>query len=150
MINNKEGEGIHPRPPHPRLSLRPRSRNASPTASTTPSPSPTPTMSSPSPTPTNDAPSSSAASTPTSTGPAPTSDGVDAPSSSCAQIGYTDYVVVDEDDNVPVGSKRKLKSDVWLEFDHVIVAGKQKAKCHWCKNVLLQLVNLVQIICVVI
>jgi hypothetical protein len=46
-------------------------------------------------------------------------------------------VVVDEDDNVPVGSKRKLTSDVWLEFDPVIVASKQKAKCHWCKKCLI-------------
>jgi hypothetical protein len=40
-------------------------------------------------------------------------------------------VVVDEDDdNVPVARKRKLKSDVWKEFDQVIVAGRHKAQCH--------------------
>ncbi|TVU50271.1 hypothetical protein EJB05_01637, partial [Eragrostis curvula] len=44
--------------------------------------------------------------------------------------------VVDIDDDVPVGGKRKLKSDVWLEFERVLVAGKLKAKCSWCQKLL--------------
>jgi hypothetical protein len=45
------------------------------------------------------------------------------------------YVVVDEDDDMSAAKRqRKLKSDVWLEFDQVIVTGRQKAKCHWCKK----------------
>jgi hypothetical protein len=40
------------------------------------------------------------------------------------------------DDEVPVGGKRKLKSDVWLEFEDVIVGGKKKAECKWCKMLL--------------
>jgi hypothetical protein len=64
------------------------------------------------------------------------------------ESGGMTYVVVDEDDDVPVAKRqRKLKSDVWLEFDQVIVASRQKAKCHWCKKILLEVVNLVQIIC---
>jgi hypothetical protein len=45
-------------------------------------------------------------------------------------------VVVEDDDDVPVAKKRKLKSDVWKEFDQVTVAGRQKAQCHWCKKCL--------------
>jgi hypothetical protein len=45
-------------------------------------------------------------------------------------------VVVEDDDAVPVAKKRKLKSDIWKEFDQVIVAGRQKAQCHWCKKCL--------------
>ena len=49
--------------------------------------------------------------------------------------GGTDNVVVaGEDANVTVGSKRKLKSDVWLEFEQVTVGGKLKAECNWCKK----------------
>jgi hypothetical protein len=44
--------------------------------------------------------------------------------------------VVVEDDDVPVAKKRKLKSDVWKEFDQVTVASRQKAQCHWCKKCL--------------
>jgi hypothetical protein len=32
--------------------------------------------------------------------------------------------------------RRELKSDAWLEFDQLIVAGRPKAQCHWCKKVL--------------
>jgi hypothetical protein len=45
-------------------------------------------------------------------------------------------VVIDDDDNLQVGVKRKLKSDVWLEFKQVTVAGKLKAECNWCKKAL--------------
>jgi uncharacterized radical SAM superfamily protein len=49
--------------------------------------------------------------------------------------GGTDNVVVaGEDANVTVGSKRKLKSDVWLEFEQVTVGGKLKVECNWCKK----------------
>jgi hypothetical protein len=49
----------------------------------------------------------------------------------------TEHVVVnDDDDNVQVGCKRKLKSDVWLEFEQVTVGGKMKAECTWCKKLL--------------
>ena len=37
---------------------------------------------------------------------------------------------------MPVGSKRKLNSDVWLELDLVTIVGKDKAKCQWCKKLL--------------
>jgi hypothetical protein len=77
--------------------------------------------------------SSSAATTPTS---AVHSVGVGETSSPSAQaqptaagaartteIGGMPYVVVDEDDDVPVAKRqRKLKSDVWLEFDQVTIA----------------------------
>ena len=65
------------------------------------------------------------------------------PSSSAAAAGGTptpidggtdNVVVAGEDANVTVGSKRKLKSDVWLEFEQVTVGGKLKAKCNWCKK----------------
>jgi hypothetical protein len=48
--------------------------------------------------------------------------------------GIDNVVVAGEDDNIIVGSKRKLKSDVWLEFEQVTVGGKLKAKCNWCKK----------------
>jgi hypothetical protein len=44
--------------------------------------------------------------------------------------------VIQIDDDVPVGSKRKLKSEVWLEFDRVQLNGVWKAKCQWCKKLL--------------
>jgi hypothetical protein len=47
-----------------------------------------------------------------------------------------DHEAIDVDDDVPVGGKRKLKSDVWLEFEPVDVAGKSKAECKWCKKLL--------------
>jgi hypothetical protein len=43
--------------------------------------------------------------------------------------GTYNVVVAGEDGNVTVGSKRKLKSDVWLEFEQVTVGGKLKAEC---------------------
>jgi hypothetical protein len=45
-------------------------------------------------------------------------------------------VIVDDNDNVPVGGKRKHKSEVWLEFVEIVVGGKVKAECNWCKKLL--------------
>jgi hypothetical protein len=65
------------------------------------------------------------------------------PSSSAAAAGGTpapidggtdNVVVAGEDANVTVGSKSKLKSDVWLEFEQVTVGGKLKAECNWCNK----------------
>jgi hypothetical protein len=42
--------------------------------------------------------------------------------------------VIGIEDDAGVGCKRKLKSDVWNEFDKIIVNGVAKARCHWCKN----------------
>jgi hypothetical protein len=39
----------------------------------------------------------------------------------------TSYVVVDDEDDEPIAKKRKLKYDVWLEFDQVKIAGRQKS-----------------------
>jgi hypothetical protein len=76
------------------------------------------------------APSSSDATTPNNAQPTA------ATAAETAEAGGTSYVVVDDEDDEPVVKKRKLKSDVWLEFDQVKVAGRQKAQCHWCKKVL--------------
>jgi hypothetical protein len=40
----------------------------------------------------------------------------------------TPIVIVDDNDNVPVGGKRKRKSEVWLEFVEIVVGGKVKAE----------------------
>jgi hypothetical protein len=53
-----------------------------------------------------------------------------------AEVEGTDHVHVLIDDDMPVGGKRKLKSDVWLEFEDVIVGGKKEAESKWCKKVL--------------
>jgi hypothetical protein len=51
------------------------------------------------------------------------------------QQGTTPVIIDDETHNdVSVGGKRKLKSDVWLEFEKVTVSGKVKAECKWCKK----------------
>jgi len=42
-------------------------------------------------------------------------------------------VAVVEDD-VPIGCKRKLRSEVWKDFDLIQVSGIWKAKCKWCKK----------------
>jgi hypothetical protein len=76
------------------------------------------------------APSSSGATTPNNAQPTA------ATAVEIAEAGGTSYVVVDDEDDEPVVKKRKLKSDIWLEFDQVKVAGRQKAQCHWCKKVL--------------
>jgi hypothetical protein len=94
------------------------------------------------------APSTSAAATTTPTVPSsiPSSRaaGTATPSSSDqaqhtpqeAEVEGTDHVHVLIDDDMPVGGKRKLKSDVWLEFEDVIVGGKKEAESKWCKKVL--------------
>jgi hypothetical protein len=78
------------------------------------------------------------ATTPTSAGvvtTTPSSSAVAAGGTPTPIDGGTDNVVVaGEDANVTVGSKRKLKSDVWLEFEQVTVGGKLKAECNWCKK----------------
>jgi hypothetical protein len=51
-----------------------------------------------------------------------------------AQVEGTDDVHVLIDDDVPVGRKRKLKSDVWLEFEDVIVGGKKKLNASGVKS----------------
>jgi hypothetical protein len=38
--------------------------------------------------------------------------------------------VIEIEDDVQVGVKRNLRSDVWNEFDKVTVAGIDKARCH--------------------
>jgi hypothetical protein len=100
-------------------------------------------------------PSSSAAATPSI--PSSSVVGTATPSSSAqaqaqhtpheAQVEGTDHVLIDDD--VPVGGKRKLKSDVWLEFEDVIVGGKKKLNASGVKSFLFQVVALVQLICVV-
>jgi len=49
-----------------------------------------------------------------------------------ATLGNNDVVEVEDD--VPVGSKRKLRSEVWKDFDLINVSGVWKAKCKWCKK----------------
>ena len=44
------------------------------------------------------------------------------------------YDVVEVEDDVPVGCKRKLRSEVWKYFDLINVSGVWKAKCKWCKK----------------
>jgi len=55
-----------------------------------------------------------------------------APTTDSATVGNTD--VVEVEDNVPVGSKRKLRSEVWKDFDLINVKGVWKARCIWCKR----------------
>jgi hypothetical protein len=136
------GEGgsheTRPRPPCPRAALRPQLNRAS-TAS---SAAATPTSAAHS---AGGAPSSSAATTPTSAaqsagvGETPSPSAQAQPTAAGAarntEIGGMPYVVVDEDDDVLVVKRqRKLKSDIWLEFDQVTIAGRLKSKCHWCKK----------------
>ena len=47
----------------------------------------------------------------------------------------TDDVCKIEDD-VTVGSKRKLKSSIWQDFDRIKINNAWKAKCTWCKKLL--------------
>jgi hypothetical protein len=47
-----------------------------------------------------------------------------------------DRVVIDDEDDVPFVKKRKLKSDVWLDFEQVTVNGRTRAECKWCKKTL--------------
>lgn len=55
-----------------------------------------------------------------------------APASDSATIGNND--VLDVENDVPVGSKRKLRSKVWKDFDLINVSGVWKEKCKWCKK----------------
>jgi hypothetical protein len=44
--------------------------------------------------------------------------------------------VIEIEDDVQVGRKRKLKSDVWNDFDPVTIGGIAKARCKWCTKTL--------------
>ena len=55
-----------------------------------------------------------------------------APATDSATLGNNSVVEVEDD--VPVGSKRKLRSEVWKDFDLINVSGVWKAKCKWCKK----------------
>jgi hypothetical protein len=95
------------------------------------------------------------ATTPTSAGvatdtPTPSSSAATGGTPTPIDGGTYNVVVAGEDANVTVGSKRKLKSDVWLEFEQVTVGGKLKAEFNCCKKFLLDIVNLTQLTCVVI
>ena len=46
--------------------------------------------------------------------------------------GNTDVVEIEDD--VPTTKKRKLRSEVWKDFDLISVNGVWKAKCKWCKK----------------
>jgi hypothetical protein len=46
----------------------------------------------------------------------------------------TDNTVIEIEDDAQVGCKRKLKSDVWNDFDKIVVNGVAKGRCHWCKK----------------
>ena len=72
----------------------------------------------------------------------PPSDSV-APVTDSATAGTN---VVEVEDDVPVGSKRKLRSEVWKEFDLINVSGIWKAKCQWCKKHLGGETRMVQLI----
>jgi hypothetical protein len=70
--------------------------------------------------------SSSRAPTPSTASDAPAPTGTDGQG--------TDTDVIEIDDDVRVGSKRKLKSDVWNDFDKEQIGGTWKAVCKWCKK----------------
>jgi hypothetical protein len=74
----------------------------------------------------------SRAQTPSSTPREPTPSDVPAPTDGQG----TDNNVIEIEDDVQVGVKRNLRSDVWNEFDKVTVAGIDKARCHWCTKTL--------------
>jgi hypothetical protein len=118
-----------PHPPHPRAAPR-LQLNEARTATSVVAGRTTSTSSSPVSGGGAGAPSSSGATTPNNAQPTA------AIAAETAEAGGTSYVVVDDEDDELIVKKRKLKSDVWLEFDQVKVAGRQKAQCHWCKKVL--------------
>jgi hypothetical protein len=120
-----------PRPLHPWDALRSWSNEAH-TATSVAAGRTTSTSSSPASGAGAGAPSSSFGTTPNNAKAEPTA----ATAAETAKARGTSYVVVDDEDDEPVAKKRKLKSDVWLEFDQVKVAGRQKAQCHWCKKIL--------------
>jgi hypothetical protein len=75
--------------------------------------------------------------TPSSTPREPTPFNVLAPTTAIDGDGQgTDNNVIEVEDDVKVGAKRKLRSDGWNDFDKVIVAGIDKARCHWCTETL--------------
>ena len=74
----------------------------------------------------------SVSATPPSGSAAPPPSGSAAPATDFATVGNTDVVEVEDD--VPVGCKRKLRSEVWKDFDLINVSGVWKAKCKWCKK----------------
>jgi hypothetical protein len=84
-------------------------------------------------TPTLSADPSSAGDTTASASGTPSSSTNAPPATAAPQLGI-DNVIVEDDDTVIVGTKRMLKSDVWLEFEQVTVGGKLKAQCNWCKK----------------
>jgi len=75
-----------------------------------------------------------------SSGDGPARDLSRAPTPSDAVTEGAGTNVVEIDDDVEVGEKRKvgpkLKSKVWEDFDKIKVSGKWKAQCHWCKKML--------------
>jgi hypothetical protein len=50
-----------------------------------------------------------------------------APATESATVGNNNVVEIEDD--VPVGCKRKLRSEVWKDFDLVKVKGVWKARC---------------------
>jgi hypothetical protein len=61
------------------------------------------------------------------------------PSAQAPPSEGTEHVVInDDEDNVQVGCKRKMKSDVWLEFEQVTIGSKMKVECTWCKKLLVR------------
>lgn len=57
-----------------------------------------------------------------------------APTGTDGQGGTADTDVIEIEDEVPVGSKRRLKSNVWNDFDKIGEGRTAKAKCKWCKK----------------
>jgi hypothetical protein len=118
--------GAPARPPPPRSTSVAPSSNSRRTRK----PSCTPSSS--------DAAASATATTPSSSvhaAPTPCHHDQPAPAPGASDDGMT-VVVVDDNDNVAVGGKRKCKSEVWLEFEEVVLDGKVKAQCNWCKKLL--------------
>jgi hypothetical protein len=122
---SQETPSPRPPPPRPRAALRPQSNRAPTASSAAAAPSTTASAAA--------APSSSAATMPTSAQPQHTAAAGVAEST---ETGGTPCVIVDEDDDVPIVKKRKLKFEDWLGFDQVTIAARQKAQCHWCKKIL--------------
>ncbi|KAG2551947.1 hypothetical protein PVAP13_9KG442200 [Panicum virgatum] len=54
------------------------------------------------------------------------------PASDSAIVGNIDVVEIEDD--ASTAKKRKLRFEVWKDFDLVSVNGVWKAKCHWCKK----------------
>ena len=54
------------------------------------------------------------------------------PATDSATEGNTDVIEIEKD--APTGKKRKLRSEVWKDYDLINVNGNWKAKCKWCKK----------------